>query len=85
MYLPKKIESDFNKMSELYEFVGENELAQFCGTWPLGNRVKSIEDLSNKLIHNLLNKGQLVPEKQEGIEIPEKLYPSLKEIEIMEN
>ena len=49
-------------MSELYEFAGEIELSQFLGTWPLGNRVQGIEDLTNKLVWNLLNRGTLVPD-----------------------
>ncbi len=84
-YSNSRIKQDFNRMSELYEIAGEIELSQFCGTWPLGDRVKSIGDLANKLIYNLINKGQIVPEKQDKIKVPEELYPSLTDFDVMKN
>ena len=66
-------------------FAGEKELAQFCGTWPLGDRIKGAGDLAEKLIDNLLNKGQLVPEKPKEIKIPKELYPSINDKEKISN
>lgn len=84
-YLSEKRTFDFNKMSELYEFAGEKELAQFCGTWPLGDRIKGAGDLAEKLIDNLFNKGQLVPGKQKEIKIPKELYPSINDKQKISN
>lgn len=83
--LRKKRIDEYNRMSELYEFAGEVELAQFLGSWPLGDRKVSISDISNKLVWNLLNKGQMVPQEKPTYRISERLYPSLEYMGVLKN